>query len=304
MKRIFLPLFGVFTLIFLSSCTAPSPTPQGTAITDALGNVTYLSSQSKAVACNGSFADLWLLSGGTLAGVTQDAIDQGVVQEGAFPVVGTVKQLNLEAICGLNPDFVLLSADLAAHRKLGESLAALDIPHGYFRVDTFEQYKAVMAQFCGLHGREDLYRQNVLEVERSIEEVRAKIPENPQKTVLLVRVYSSGLKAKRADTAAGLILQDFGLVNIADQTPSLLEDLSLEKILSADPDYILALTMGEEAAGRETFRNWTQNLALSGVTAIKNGNCHLLPKELFHYKPNERWAESYEYLANLLFNQT
>ncbi len=286
--------------MLLSSCTLPSEPPQGIPITDAFGNCSYLSPQSKAVACSGSFADLWLLSGGTLSGVTQDAVEQGVVQAGAFPVVGTVKQLNLEEICALNPDYVLLSADLASHLKLGEALTALGIDHGYFRADTFAQYKEVMAQFCALHGREDLYRKNVLDVETAIGQIRRKAPENPGKTVLLVRAYSSGLKAKKDDSAVGIILKELGFVNIADQTPSLLEDLSLEKIVTADPDFILALTMGEEAAGRETFRQWVQNPALAEVKAVKNNNCHLLPKELFHYKPNERWAESYEYLANLL----
>ena len=30
-------------------------------------------------------------------------------------------------------------------------------------------------------------------------------------------------------------------------------------------------------------------------------NRELLPKDLFHYKPNERWDESYEYLARILY---
>ena len=31
------------------------------------------------------------------------------------------------------------------------------------------------------------------------------------------------------------------------------------------------------------------------------GRYVILPGELFHYKPNKRWGESYEYLADILY---
>ena len=44
-----------------------------------------------------------------------------------------------------------------------------------------------------------------------------------------------------------------------------------------------------------------QNPAWSGLTAVKNDRYIVLPKELFHYKPNARWGESYEFIAKILF---
>ncbi len=299
MKKIVASLLALFLLFSLTACGEMPQSSDGIPLTDALGNRIFLPKGARAVACNGSFADLWLLSGGNLCGVTQDAIEQGVVAQGEYPVVGSVKQLNLEQIAALNPDYVLLSADLAAHLKLGDALASLNIAHGYFRVDTFDDYKNIMKDFCSLNGREDLYEKNVLQVETHIRTLLSQRPVSSGKTVLLVRVYSSGMKAKGDDILAGQMLKDLGLVNIAHQTPSLLEDLSLEKIVAADPDYILALPMGEEAAARETFRQITENPAMAQLNAVKNGNCRWLPKDLFHYKPNERWGESYEYLANI-----
>ena len=40
-----------------------------------------------------------------------------------------------------------------------------------------------------------------------------------------------------------------------------------------------------------------------GLTAVKQDRLILLPKELFHYKPNARWGESYAYLAKILYPQ-
>ena len=43
------------------------------------------------------------------------------------------------------------------------------------------------------------------------------------------------------------------------------------------------------------------NPAWAGLTAVKEGRYILLPKELFHNKPNHRWGESYEILADYLY---
>ena len=43
------------------------------------------------------------------------------------------------------------------------------------------------------------------------------------------------------------------------------------------------------------------NPAWEGLTAVQQDRCYVLPKDLFHYKPNARWAESYAYMAKLLY---
>ena len=37
------------------------------------------------------------------------------------------------------------------------------------------------------------------------------------------------------------------------------------------------------------------------LAAVREKNYAFLPKELFHFKPNARWAEAYAYLAELLY---
>ena len=49
-----------------------------------------------------------------------------------------------------------------------------------------------------------------------------------------MRAYSTGIKAKTDDNLAGQILSEFGLINIADEYPSLLEEMSLEHIVARD----------------------------------------------------------------------
>lgn len=304
MKRIFSFLFVLLFLVSFSACDKkePSPLPNSVSVTDAFGTSVNLSPDARVVSCYGSFADCWLLSGGKLVGATDDAVEEGIVSADAVTVVGTVKHIDLEQLVALNPDYVILSADLAAHLNLKEALQSAKIPHGYFRVDTFSDYKALMEQFCAVNGRQDLYQIHVSDVEEQIASLMEKVPKNTEKTVLLLRVYSTGMKAKTDDNLAGQILKEFGLTNIADQNASLLEDLSVEKIILEDPDYIVALAMGEQDAADEFLRqNVENNPAWAGLTAVKNGTYFMLPKDLFHYKPNERWAESYETLAKRIF---
>jgi len=230
-KKIYV-IFALLLCLVLSSCSTVSKQPKNDiAITDDLGNTCYLSEDPKVVACYGSFAECWLLAGGNLIGVTEDAMSEhNLFSDEKVSVVGTVKEINVETLLSLTPDYVILSADLTAHIALQPMLDSLDIAYGYFSVDTFEDYSSLMKQFCKITQRQDLYQKNVTDVKARIDLIRSKIPEDCDKTVLLMRAFSSGVKAKTDDNLAGQILKEFGVINIADLHPSLLEDISIESL--------------------------------------------------------------------------
>ena len=146
-------------------------------------------------------------------------------------------------------------------------------------------------------------RENGTDVKTRIDRVRAAVREQEPPTALLLRAFSSGAKAKGADNLAGAILQDLGAENLVEQHESLLEDLSLEEIIAADPDYIFVTVMGsdEDAALENLEATVGANPAWAELDAVINGRYILLPKELFHYKPNARWGESYVCLAKMLY---
>ena len=307
-----LALLLCFVMI-LGGCTAAdgnstetSDQAAGTAeyqITDAFGNTASLSRDSRIVSCYGSFADCLQLSGIEPVGVTDDAVkEHGLSFSEDVKIIGTVKEINLELLCECDPDYVILSADLAAHIKLEDSLKALGFEYGYFRVDTFSDYASFMESLCAVSGRDDLYRENVALPKENIENILSKIPSDQGAEVLLMRAYSSGIKAKGDDNLAGQILKELGASNIVDKYPSMLEDLSLEQIINDDPEFIFVSFMGSEDAAKEYLQdNFEKSPSFASLSAVKNSNYILLPKDLFHYKPNNRWDESYEYLAKILY---
>src|SRR5699024_6511336 len=265
-------------------------------ITDSNGSqITLDTSAPRVVATYGSFAEAWLLAGGELVGVTQDALEQrdlGLPED--IAVVGTVKEPNAEEIIALEPDLVLLASDITAQADIRDVLENAGLACAFFQVDTFADYAFMMEQLCAVTGREDLYEENVTQVGQQIEEAQAKAAlSSTRPNVLLIRAFSTGIKAKTDDELAGAILKDLGAHNIADDHPSMLEDLSLEEVIAADPDYIFVTTMGDEQKALDYLNGLIQqNPAWSELSAVKEDRYVVLPKDLFHYKPNNRWGES------------
>lgn len=274
-------------------------------ITDSNGSqITLDTSAPRVVAAYGSFAEAWLLAGGELCGVTQDALEQrdlGLPED--IAVVGTVKEPNAEEIIALEPDLVLLASDITAQAEIRDVLENAGLACAFFQVDTFADYAFMMEQLCAITGREDLYEENVTQVGQQIEEAQANAAlSSTRPNVLLIRAFSTGIKAKTDDELAGAILKDLGAHNIADDHPSMLEDLSLEEVIAADPDYIFVTTMGDEQKALDYLNGLIQqNPAWSELSAVKEDRYIVLPKDLFHYKPNNRWGESYQYLGEILY---
>ena len=171
---------------------------------------------------------------------------------------------------------------------------------------TWADYMDVLDVMTQITGRRDLYgaqREAVaLPIGAMIESARA-LPGYGRRTALLLRASSTKVHAKNStDTVAGPILKDMGFVNLADGDSPLSENLSMEAILTADPDWIFVTTQGLDGeAALETVRaTLTDNPAWASLSAVQNGRYVPLDPMLFHYRPNERWAEAYRVILELI----
>ncbi|MDR3092226.1 MAG: ABC transporter substrate-binding protein [Clostridiales bacterium] len=309
MKKLFC-LALVVLMVLLPACSRksnrenPDSQPiQAPSFTDALGNDLSVSDCGRTVVCSGSFARVWILAGGELLGATSDFFEDNF-SDGTEGVtdIGGLHEPSLERILALRPSFIILSADIPAEVKLKEALASAGIPAAYFSVETFDDYLAMLKICTDLTGRSDLYERNGERIRADIDEIIGRAKDKPSPKVLLVRAGAGKVAARGGDTMAGAMLKDMGCVNIADTNESLLADLSMEIIIKEDPDFIFAVAMGDESKSRRLLEETLQNdPAWSNLSAVKNNRYILLPKDLFHQKPNDRWAESYEYLWDKLY---
>ena len=276
--------------------------------TDALErSVTVRKSPERVAALLGSFADIWMLSGGSLCAAADDAWEDFGLELGDAVNLGGAHSPSLELLLASDPEFVIASASTRSNVEMREALEAAGITVAYFDVDNFYDYLDMLAVCTDITGRKDLYEQNGLTLQTRIEQIKAQyqgaeLPD-AQRTVLLIRAAASVIKVKGSSgTILGEMLADMGCINIADSDESLLENLSVEAVIRQNPRHIFVVTMGSDTEGAKAAldRMIGENPAWSQLDAIREGRFYMMEKTLFNLKPNDRWAQAYEKLYEIL----
>lgn len=82
-----------------------------------------------------------------------------------------------------------------------------------------------------------------------------------------------------------------------------IKEPSLEALIAAEPDYIFVVLQGSDPTdAMETLeQTLLQNPAWSELQAVREGRFYTLEHELYNLKPNARWGEAYEKLADILY---
>ena len=61
------------------------------------------------------------------------------------------------------------------------------------------------------------------------------------------------------------------------------------------------IPQGREDEAEKAYEDaFTSDPAWETLSAVQSGQVYTMPKDLFQYKPNARWAEAYQYTADLL----
>lgn len=305
MKKL-IPLF--LSLLLLWGCGAqPDEQSIGRTYVDDLDRKVSIDTQPQRVASLlGSFSDVWILAGGELVASADDAWDDfGLALPDAVNL-GKTKEPSLEKLLEAQPDLVIASANTQADLDMLPALESAGIPTLFFDVSDFDDYLNMLKICTDITGRPDLYEQNGLSIQSRIREsitrTQAYFGEKPPK-VLYLRASAASIRAKNSQgNVLGEMLADFGCINIADSDDSLLENLSVEHILMADPDYIFFVQLGDDAAGTQANIDafFAENPAWQTLSAVKEGRVLTLDKRLYNLKPNALWADAYEQLEEIL----
>lgn len=302
MKKLIAVLAAAVFCFF--GCSGKTEDGNGYTFTDDLGRTVTVASHERTAALLGSFADVWMLAGGEICASAADAWEDFDLDLPNTTVnLGSLKTLSLEGLFAVEPDFVI--AGTKSHQNIAwqETLDAAGITAAYFDVISFDDYLEMLKICTDITGREDLYEKNGTAVQAVIEKTLAaaekRVAEHGAPTVLLLRAAASGVKVKNSHgTVLGEMLADLGCVNIADNDENLLENLSLESILTADPERIFVVPMGGDAEETRMIMEsmFAENPAWYELTAVKEGHIHYMDKRLYNLKPNARWGEAYEQL--------
>lgn len=301
-------------LLLLTGCgsrtdTLPSlETDSETAVTftDDLGRQVTIDRPERVVCLIGSFADIWYLAGGVeqivaTTNATWTYFDLPLRED--IVNLGAAKDLNMEKLIACNPDFVLASCGTDRNMELESAFDEMGLNTAYFSVNTFEDYLRMLKICTEITGFSENYETYGTAVRSQVENALARA-DGSRPRVLYIRATGSSCKVKNSkDSVLGEMLANLDCENIADKEDSLLEQLSLESILVHDPDYIFVVLQSADPADAQEVLETTllQNPAWASLTAVQEGRYYVMDQNLYNLKPNERWGEAYEKLADILY---
>ncbi len=253
-----------------------------------------------------TYLNVWYECGGTAVGRPSSLSAELDPLAGKLPEVGHVTNPNLEKVFALKPDLILMRYGFAGHSKLVPVLEQANIPFLSVSYETFEDYQVVVDVFSRLLGRPDIRTDSLAAVKSSVEAViaRCKAAKKPPR-VLILFGSAMGVTVQLPGSLVGSMIEDLQAPNIAFDaklTSDEMQIFSMERLVERDPDVILVQTMGSPEMVKGKIRSDIESSpAWKTISAVKNGRVHYLPVNGFLYKPNKRFAESYAYLADLLY---
>lgn len=276
--------------------------------TDDMGNEISMERPERVACMIGSFADIFSLAGGrdlivATANDSWNSFPQWEFDADQVGNLGAIKEPNVEVLLASNPDLVIASMNTKANVEMKDMLTQAGITVAYFDVQEFSDYYRMLDICTKITGKEENLVEYGDKVKVLIEEQIART-DDTHPTVLCIRATGSTCKVKASeDNVLGEMLLDLGCVNVADSDESLLEELSLEAIIAADPDYIFAVLQGSDSTDAQKMLEETllNNPAWSSLRAVQEDHFYTMEHSLYNLKPNARWGEAYEKLADILY---
>lgn len=290
------------------SPSAPQNVPAETSVTftDDLNRQVTVDRPQRVACLISSFSDIWCLAGGADAIV---AATDATWRYFDLPLrddvvnLGNTKELDLERLLACEPDLILASGGTDRNVELEASFSAMGLNAAYFSVDTFADYLRMLKICTEITGKTENYDLYGTQVARQVKAALAR-QDGSAPSVLYIRATGSSCKVKNSEgSVLGEMLKDLGCINIADRNGSLLEQLSIEAILQADPDYIFVVLQSADPADAQAILQTTllDNPAWASLTAVQEGRYHVMDPNLYNLKPNAQWGKAYEQLADILY---
>lgn len=274
--------------------------------TDSRGEeVTISKNPKRVIVLQNSLLEIWDQAGGTVIGRVDESEDKVVENAMSAETVGKIGSPSLEKILSLKPDLVIVASSYSAQREMIPALEQSDIQVISLENNLLEDYYKTMRLFTAITEREDLYESHVSQIQKKMDEIVAKAPTDKNYKVVILFATAKNLTVRDSDTMVGEMLKDLNTVNISDAADSTSDTktFSMEKIIQEDPDFIFVQTMGSdmEKIEEQLKSDFEDNPAWASLTAIKEDRYIILPKDLYLYKPNQRYPEAYEELAKILY---
>ncbi|KAF1072194.1 MAG: putative siderophore-binding lipoprotein YfiY [Pseudomonas citronellolis] len=201
-------------------------------------------------------------------------------------LVGSVREPNLEAVLGLQPDLILAAPGLSRELYIKLSLIAPTIvPKG----DMFDDWRDTFLLYADALNREDLAKQRLHAIDQQIAALRERLPQG--KTYSVVRWNPQGPIVMSSKLFVGQLLDQLGLranaISTAQEQRPHSDILSLENLAKVDADWIFLATLNPD--GRKALAAARKQPAFSRLQAVKDNHLSSVDGQI--------WSSGSGYLA-------
>jgi len=190
-----------------------------------------------------------------------------------LPRVGGYSKLDLEAIAALKPDLAVgwVSGNSPAHI---DRLRALGIPVYLAQPERIDDVATNLERYGELAGTQAVARAAADDFRQRLRELRDKYGSRPK-----VRVFYQIWKQPLTTVGGGQVISDAirlcGGENVFADLKPLAPKVSIEAVLAADPEVIVASGMDE--ARPDWVDDWRQ---WKSMTAVQRDNLYFIPPDL------------------------
>jgi iron complex transport system substrate-binding protein len=214
-----------------------------------------------------------------------------------LPKIGSLLHPDVEAIVALHPDLVIVQDK---YRSLPDQLSRLHIRYVEVPSDDLKGIFAGAREIGRATGSSQAAEQLISSIEARFDRVRKQAAGSAKPRVAFIVGHTGnrleGLIAGAAHSYFSDLIEIAGGVDIFANSASPYPRVSLEEILSRNPDVILELAGQEKAKQDEVVRLWSEHRS---IRAVANRRVFAIPPGPFLI-PGPRAAEAAELLVQML----
>jgi len=203
--------------------------------------------------------------------------------------VGGYSGLNIEAIMALNPELIIAWPEGNNTREL-ERLRQLGFELYSSGPETFADIADNLQQLGLITGHKEKGLQAAAAFRNKTAELRKKYSHQPQLSVFY-QVWHQPLLTQNGSTFISRAIELCGGRNIFSDLSIAAPQVSIEAVIAADPQVIVASGMGDSRP--EWLDAWR---AYKGLSAVKSGSLYHIHPDLFH-RPTPRFLQGTELLC-------
>lgn len=280
--------------------------------------ITLAKNPKNVVNLYGSFTTLWYEAGGSVIGciggksttaLYKEYIGRDITADEGVTVVAesaSGKKWDVETIVGLQPELIICSTAMSGYSTIESPAKAANIPVVVVNYDDFADYLKWFKVFCNLNNQPELWESVAMKALNEVVDVLTECPDEEKVTVFSMFSGAESLQANTSNTVVGAMITAMNAENIVDSwndsTGAERLDINLETVYLANPDIIVVQChAGTEAAKEQVAKTYGEDVVWQSLKAVQEGKVFYLEKELFHNKPNSRFAEAYRKLAEILY---